>query len=324
MNKLNFLIVLMAITAFAQSDGGLIAPNTAGFCNAEALVTKIEGGAYAIVFEGEGCLQPGNDLAAATINGKRINDAWRIDRKGAATLYYLGDANGLKDELCATGEIQGATVNTPLGIMTATNRTETFIQNNGCVVAMKASEGLYINATELRIFASSMPQAFYRIGTRCGATNVCGVGLVTAAHCVMGSEQRSDTIKLWDGVGDSTLISKRQAKVIEEKSDYAIFPQIKERHCIPPIAGNLRQGEVIYLPTFGKAGPKMVTSAYRHIDGDGDMAIDRATISLGNSGTGAVTRKGEFAGIMINATKTFAYMRGMEQIRNVSDLIKVK
>jgi hypothetical protein len=208
--------------------------------------------------------------------------------------------------------------------MTAANRTETFIRNNGCVVAMKVSEGLYINATELRIFAGSMSQAFYRIGTRCGATNVCGVGLVTAAHCVMG-EDKSDTIKLWDGVGDSTLIFRGQAIAMKaEPIDYAIFPQIKERHCIPPIAGNLRQGEVIYLPTFGKAGPKMVTSSYRKIDEDGYMEIDRATISHGNSGTGAITRKGEFAGIALNTTKTFAYMRGMEQIRNVSDLIKVK
>jgi len=323
MKILKFLIAISAITAFAQGDGEwMIATNSVGWCDAEALVTRVEGDSYAIVFEGEECLKLNNKWTTATINGETIG-AQVVRRTAVASIYYLEKPNDFKDELCATGEIQGITVNTPLGIMTAANRTETFIRNNGCVVAMKASEGLYINATELRMFASPMLQAFYRLDTRCGATNVCGVGLVTAAHCVLG-ENKSDTIKLWDRVGDSTLIFRRQAIAIKaEPIDYAIFPQQKG-HCIPPIAGNLRQGEMIYIPTFGKAGPKMVTSEYKYIDSDGDMAIERATISKGDSGTGAINRRGEFAGVMINTTKTLAHIRGMEQIRNVSDLTKVK
>jgi len=323
MNKLNFLIVLMAIAAFAQSDGDrLIAPNFVGWCGAEALVTKIEGAAYAIVFEGEECLKLNKKWTTATINGKTIG-AKIAKRTGVATLYYLEEPNDFQDELCATGEIQGTKVNTPLGIMTAANITETFVKKNGCVIAMKATEGLYINATELRMFASPMLQAFYRVGTRCGATNVCGVGLVTAAHCVMGKED-SDTITLWDRLWNSDTVFKWQAKTIKaEPIDYAIFPQQKG-HCIPPIAGNLRQGEMIYIPTFGKAGPKMVTSEYKHIDGEGDMVIERATISKGDSGTGAINMKGEFVGLVITSTKTLAHIRGMEQIRDISDPTKGK
>jgi hypothetical protein len=322
MNKLNFFIALMSTATFAQIDDELmLAPNTAGFCDADALLTKINNQPYAIAFEGEQCLQPEKQWATATINGKIVN-AWILDRTAGATLYYLDTREGLKDELCDSGEIQGATINTPLGIMTLASRTETFIRSNGCVVAMKASEGLYINAAEIRMFASPMLQAFYRISTRCGATNVCGVGLVTAAHCVM-DKAYSDTIPLWDRIGNSIEIYRAQAKTVNAKEDYAIFPQ-REGHCIPPVSGKLAQGEMVYIPTFGKAGAKIVTSAYRSIDGDGDMEVERATISQGDSGTGAVTRKGEFAGVVIKTKNTVAHMRGMEQMRDVSDPIKVK
>ncbi|MCL2283442.1 MAG: hypothetical protein FWC26_09020, partial [Fibromonadales bacterium] len=267
-----------------------------------ALVKNETDAIYAIVFEGDECAQNGR-ITQAVINGMQVR-AERVKRIAGASLYHLATLNDLKGEICETGEIQGATINTPLGKMTVADRNEKIVFRNGCVVAMKASDGLYINATELNIFASTILQAFYRIRTSCAATNVCGVGMVTANHCI--TSEKKDIEEFSDRSGNTITLTAIKA---DSANDYAIFPQ-QPGVCIPPAKESPKINETAYIQTMGKAGHKTVTTAFMGTNYKGDAFVI-STASHGDSGSGVMNAQGEFLGHIITIDGDYVYMRNI-------------
>jgi len=304
-----FALTLMATLAVAQ--------NTVGNCNTNAvIVANPDKRLFAFTFEPDRCL---GETEAATLNTPQGTfNVFRDKRMGNATLYKIENPAGLKSEMCNGGGLKGDTIKTPLGPMVISKLGEKVVRSNGCVIAMQFVKGLYMNANEINLFANPFLNAVYTISDyKCTASNVCGIGLVTAAHCLqigMGKEYA-----FTDRRGNAT---RHKAAKWDEKLDYAIFPQLPGI-CLKVAKTKPRKGEIMYVLTKGKGGIKIITVTHQgHIKGSGwttknnkEILFDMST-SYGDSGSGMVNSIGEFIGIAISLLKDIG-VAGMRQAEDI-------